>query len=541
MMLLTGQSLTPERRVPLESMSLQLNERESTAVMVPADADGISVGAWLKDDTEPGKGIVWRVKSISNSLGARTVKISLEHAVSLLKDRILFGEITPATITGNKNAQTCTALQAVNYILGQQSDWVLGTFGFGNVTNAYKFDGDNLFDALEQVSDTLEDCVWEYDMGAYPFTISLKKKSSAVGTVMRAGRNITAITKSIDRGGMITRFYPIGKDDLELPEKFIEKNTALYGVSAKVETDESIDTAEGLRKWAQEKLRKHAEPQVVIDVDGLELAEATGQALDKMRLGMKCLIPVSGFGAEIMETITQISYQDKIRQPKSVKITLANQRKDITKILADAMKKGGKGGRGAAKKQKEDNAWFEDTNEHVAMCAKGIVGVDAKGEPNWVRLTQLTVNGDGLDSSVQSVQNGLVIAESRITQNEKEIKLEVSTRTKENKEMSSRIRQTESEISLTVKKDGVISAINQTAEQITIQAKHINLSGYVTMSEFKAETAKIDNLMTGKATATLIKSGSIQTETFRLKGSSITKMSKYIPEVGYINYLGYIT
>lgn len=53
------------------------------------------------------------------------------------------------------------------------------------------------------------------------------------------------------------------------------------------------------------------------------------------------------------------------------------------------------------------------------------------------------------------------------------------------------------QISTKVEKDGVISAINQTAEEILIQAKRINLSGYVTMSTFEAEMAIIDNVFAG--------------------------------------------
>lgn len=48
-----------------------------------------------------------------------------------------------------------------------------------------------------------------------------------------------------------------------------------------------------------------------------------------------------------------------------------------------------------------------------------------------------------------------------------------------------------------VSKGGVISSINQTAEEIKIQADKINLSGYVTMSSFEAEIAKIDNIFAG--------------------------------------------
>ncbi len=48
------------------------------------------------------------------------------------------------------------------------------------------------------------------------------------------------------------------------------------------------------------------------------------------------------------------------------------------------------------------------------------------------------------------------------------------------------------EIELKVSKDGVISSINQTAEEITINASKINLSGYVTASKLEAEIAAIN-------------------------------------------------
>jgi hypothetical protein len=58
------------------------------------------------------------------------------------------------------------------------------------------------------------------------------------------------------------------------------------------------------------------------------------------------------------------------------------------------------------------------------MCAIGIIGKDAKGEPNWVRLSRLEVDENGIFGEVQSVQNEMVIANTRIDQNEERIKLE---------------------------------------------------------------------------------------------------------------------
>ena len=421
MILLNGHSLTPARKVPVEAESLQLKERDSTATLTPADMAGIGVNSWLKDEGEPGNGIVWRVKSIGQAFATATPTVQLEHLIASLKDTILFGEHKPAQITGNKNATTCTAEQAVRYVLARQSDWTLGSFSYGGVSNPYKFDGDTLFDCLETISNSLTDAWWSYDFSRYPFRLNITQKSATVQSEMRASRNLKAITKTIDKSGMYTRFYPIGKNDLHIDGDYVERNVSAYGVISKVETDQSIDTKAELVRWANERLKMHAEPTVNIDVDGVELAAATGESMDKLTLGTVCRIPLPEFGTTIQERIVSLSYPDKVHQPEIVKIQLSNTRQDLTKILADAIKSGGRGGRASAKREKEDLAWFEDTNDHVAMCAKGIVGVDAAGNPNWVRLSQIYVDGNGIDQTVSSVQNDIIIQQTQLAQNEQSI------------------------------------------------------------------------------------------------------------------------
>ena len=488
MILLSGHSLTPAWKVQAEEMSLTLNERESTASFTPTDMTGISVGSWLKDDREPGVGIVWRVKSIAQNYLQKTPKVSLEHAVATLKDRILFGKITAAEITGRVGATTCTAREAVTYILSQSPDWTLGTFDYGSVSNPYKFDGQTLYDALEMVSDSLADSWWSYDFSVYPFKLNITEKSATVGSVLRAGRNLTAVTKTIDTSGMYTRFYPIGKDDLHVSGDYVSKNENLYGVVAKVEVDQSLETTAELTAWANERLDKHAEPTVTINVNALELTEATGESLDKLTLGTKCRIPLPEFGAaEILETITQIVYQDKINTREVAQITLANTKTDVTRIIADAIKKGGAGGRGSARQQREDHAWFEDTNDHVAMCAEGIVGVDASGNPNWYLLSQIIVDGTGIHQTVEEVQNDLTIAESSIEQNSEGITSLVQKTGVNNlaqgETLYSKQVQTATEVSSMVVKTGVndlgpnetlYSKIQQSSDKISLVVKEVS-------------------------------------------------------------------
>lgn len=432
MILLSGHSLTPDRRVPIEKHSLRLRERESEADITPADMGGIGTESWLLDDVEPGAGIVWRVASIRQEFATATPTVHLEHMINSLRDRIMFGEVDAATMSGRLGATTCTAQEAIEYILSQQSDWVLYSFDFDDVEGPYKFNGDTLYDALSHVSSTLDGAWWSYDFSVYPFRLSITNKASGVGSELIPGRNLSAITKTVDKSGMYTRFYPIGKDDLHITGDYVSKNESTYGVIAKVETDLSLETEDELTAWANERLRKHADPAVTVEVEGLELADATGEGLDRMRLGRICRVPLSEFGVTIQERITELYYADKAHDRESVTITLSNRQDDVARdilhVIAEEIKTGsgrsGAGGRGAAKDQKEDHAWFEDTDEYVAMCAIGIIGVDSEGNPDWYRLSQLVVDGEGVHSMVQRVHYDQVEMYSIITQNEEMLRAE---------------------------------------------------------------------------------------------------------------------
>ena len=529
MILLNGHSLTPARTVPVEAMSLTLKERESTASLTPADMTGIGTESWFLDDQEPGAGIVWRVRSIGTAYATQTPTVQLEHVISTLKDRILFGETTPATIAGG-NVQTCTARQAVEYILRQQSDWVLGDFEY-SVTNAYKFDGDSLFDCLETVTGTLDDAWWSYDLSRYPFRLNITRKSSAVGSELRCGRNLRTITRTIDKGGMYTRFYPIGKDDLHLAgTPYVERNASLYGVIEHTETDTSRETDGELRSWANEKLSRHAEPVVNIDVEGMELVESTGEPLDKLRLGRMCRVPLPEFGTTITERIVSLTYQDKVHQPEVVRITLANNRDDIARIIADNMKSGGRGGRGAARQAKEDHAWFEDTNDHVAMCAEGIVGVDAQGNPNWTLLSQIIVDGTGIHQDVTETQNGLEIANTHIEQNARAITMEATRASEAEGALSGRLTVAADAITAEVNRatgaeSGLSSRITVNANSITTEVTNRKNADTALSSRITQEADRISLVVEGTGENAKIKPASIVAAINAQTGSSKVTIS----------------
>ena len=513
MILLSGHSLTAQKKVDIEKQSLSLKEQDSTSTIQPVDMSDITINSWFMDEKSPGSGIVWRVRNLQQMYDQKAAQVQLEHVINVLKDSIMFGEITPAVITGNAGATTCTARQAITYILNQQSDWILYTLdaSYESVSNNYKFNGDSLFDALDRVTKTLADAWWTYDMSVYPFRLNITPRPSGVTCELRPSRNLRTVSRTIDRSNMFTRFYPIGHDDLHISGNYVSRNENLYGVVSKVEVDMSLTTTAELTAWANERLDRHAEPTITIAADGMEIADATGESLDALTLGRICRVYVDEFGTTIQERITELSYSDKINQPESVRVTMSNKRDDVLQFLADEIKNGagpsgngrsGGGGRGGAAQQREDHAWFEDTDEHVAMVAEGIVGTDAQGNPNWVRLSQLIVDGAGIHGDVTSLLDGELYHQANIEMNESKISLVVGRYNNQNY----------------IKAAEIVTAINDTDEGVVhISADHVYM-GTV------GNERPIDVVINGKLTTTDLESEIALLNAVRMKTVNITTL-----------------
>lgn len=422
--LLNGHSLTKKEQFVPESMSLNLAERASTATLtVGPSAPEIAVGDWMQDETEPGAGIVWRVKSVDTQQETETRTVQLEHLINSLRDQLMFGEVKPQDMGGT--AAGCTARQAVEYILARQSDWTLGSFGYDAVSNPYNFNGDDLFSALETVSSSLESCWWSYDFSSYPFTISITNRATTVSTELRMSRNIQTARISIDKSRMYTRIYPIGKNNLHIDGNYISRNEETYGIISKTETDQSKATKAELYRWAEERLKNHCEPSVTVTVSALDLSDATGESLDHIVLGALCRLPLPGYDVIIEEIVSKISYQDKLAEPDRATVTMANIPEDVASIINNLIKSGGGGGRAAAKNAEEDHAWFIDTTDHVGMIAEGIAGEGAAQD--WSRVAELLVDGNGIHQRVQQAQNDIVDAYSLIDQTTTAIRIEIGT------------------------------------------------------------------------------------------------------------------
>ena len=479
-----------------ETMSLQLSERQSSATLtVGPEAPEIGVGDWMQDDTEPGMGIVWRVRTVDTSYDKSTRTVTLEHMIQSLKDLVLFGEHTAAMMGGG---DTCTARQAAEYILARSPQWTLGEFSYGTVRNAYSFNGDDLLNALTTVSGTLEDPWWEYDFSSYPFRLSVRPRADTVGAEMRMSRNISSAKMTVDRSRMYTRIYPIGENNLHISGEYLSRNEEIYGTICKVQTDQSKGSEAALRKWAEDLLRRHADPYVTVSITGLDLSRETGEPLDSIRLGKKCRVPLPGYGTTITETVSRLQWSDKLREPEKINVTMANEIQDVQTIVnrltATSSATSGSAGRSGAKKAQKDNAWFTDEAEFVAMTARKVFGTDDIGQ-----IAQIQVDGDGITGTVQRTEKGLITARTEI-------------------------KQLKDSISLVVDGAGVVTpaslilAINGNRSTAKLSADQITLGGNVTVGGVMRVSG--NDLIVGRNIQTNLGGGYVQTTSVKLVGGS---------------------
>ena len=358
---LSGHSLTKGTWFIPETQPMILQERDSTcSITLGPDAPAIAFDDWLLDDEWPDGLYVWRVKGINDDAGADTKTVELEHVIKILDDLTL-GEVTVEDIAGS-GATTCSAQAAAAYILSKTSDWTLGDFEYGT-SNPYEFNGETLYDALETVTDTLDNAVWEYDLSVYPFKVHIRQRDNAVRCEMRGERNLSSLKRSVSRSGMYTRIYPTGKNDLHIDGDYLSKNEGLYGRVDHRETDQSKSTKENLQAWAQGRLNRHCEPTVSITITGLELSQETGETLDNLKLNKICQVPLPEYATTITERIVKKQWRDRRKEPENVTLTLANNVRDISSIVKEQTR-GGSGGRAGAGQAKQ-NYLFEANGEHL--------------------------------------------------------------------------------------------------------------------------------------------------------------------------------
>lgn len=292
---------------------------------------------------------------------------------------------------------------------------------------------------------------YEWNHTEKTVTVIKPENIQSEGEFLTDELNLRRIDFKGDSTSYITRLYPYGKDGMTIADvndgkEYVENFEYSDKIICGVWKDERYTVAQNLKDDALERLKTLAFPTRSYECDVIDLAKIdTEYSFLNFQLYRMVTLIDRDRGTKVDHQV--VEYKEYPLKPELNVVTLSSvaekiqtqiktQISSVTEVIA--------------KEQYKLNEFIRDVDTNYAK----IENVYTKGE------TETRIK-------------------SEITQTANEINLEVSKK---------------------VGKDEVISRINQSSEAITIQAKKVNLNGYVTLTNLSTEgqtTINGGNLKTG--------------------------------------------
>lgn len=455
---------------PVAPVEIVLNaEPPSTASLTISKADAaVKIRDWIELYTKDGSAGIYRVTGVEESYDGEQVWITLEHGIVALGDAVIIGE---GTFTGSLDGLMEPLLSHQVTKVNGQPLWRIGsTVATKSVRRDYQ--NPNLLSELIALLGQAGDVMLTFDQSTLPWVVNLVALDEKDLCEGRFGRNLQSLTVSVDDNDLCTRAIIDGTGEVRDADTISQ-----YGVVARVLNISEYATEESAGQYIEQYLEAHKEPNVSIEISAVDMSESTGESIDSFRLGRMCRTCLPDHGVTVKSRIVSIRMPDVYGDPQDVRVSMGKKQPTLTDLLmqeqqetASTSSRVSRGYGSVSKKVEETDIELirqkeELTDTRYRMAQAGIV-IDKDAE--FVKAFAYQETADRLDQ--------------RVTATESEILVQAD------------------QISMRVQKGEVISSINQTAEEIKIQASKINLSGYVTMSEFEAEIANLENLFAGNAT-----------------------------------------
>ena len=493
----------------LHPVTLSINERlvpPHDASMTLPPGEGASFHAWVELYTIDGSAGFYRVSSASESY-VSTGDVDLEHSAAILGDAIIPGE--------GKYSGTCaevlTAMLAnQTTLINGQKPWVLGDcVKSSNIEYAY--DCNNILSAMtEVVGDEKDGYALEFDdTHGFPWRVNVVPVETSASCEGRLSRNLESVSVSISDDEFCTRIYC-----KNLPEPhYIDGSTVgVWGIITKTITAGEGVTAESLKSYIVRYLEDHKNPRNSIEINGVDLATATGESLDSFRIGRLFRLALPDYGVKMEERILVRSITDVYGDPRGVRLTLASNIRDTAEDLVrldntvtggssqNSTKKYIGGGKGTGLSKTSVLDMLKKTDSFTSATEAWVKEAGVKIEANHADLyaTKQAITGNWA-GDVETI-NALITASS---DNGGLVSMLVGRHNK--------IEDVNAAISATAAGGGLVTikADNKTVtdlgervssaeinisaaeSKIELKADKIALDGYVTMSKFNAEIAEI--------------------------------------------------
>lgn len=524
--LLNAQMQEKARLHPSEmDITFNLHSPHIASAVLPANDAPVALHDWVRLHTVKGDAGVFRVADIGESVGEET-HLSLQHGICILKaDKPKTDE---EAIEGSLS-ELLAQLWAMEGVNETPQYWQLGSIPQTG-TIRYVFGSQNLLQAVQTIMKQVKGYALSFDQSIFPWVLNVEKLPESVSCEGRFSRNLESVNIDMDDADLVTRVYIHGKAG------FTDADTiGQWGVYSEILTVSEDATEESLIAYVADYLEAHKNPNVAIELSGVDLSRITGEKLDSFELGTLCRACLPQHRATVQERIISIAYRDVYGDPGNVRISMSNavettpdlllyNERETTELSASTSRRFG--GVGAAIEQNRFEIYRVDT-ETAGRFNEVWFNMDAQSaridlmatreeltEVDYT-LNQVAISLDAAKAEIElrattettdKLADRLTGAEATLKVQSEQIEAKASQYDLD--ALGNRVTTAEStltvqadQISQTVRKGEVISSINQTAEEIKIQASRINLSGYVTVSELDAAVADI-NIAFGNTIAT---------------------------------------
>lgn len=331
-------SLRPDRT----ELELNLTPLSTATMHLPDGEPEISIRDFVELFAPTGSVGVYRVCEVDSRRGNPSAQtVYLEHALTTLADTLAIGV---QAMTGPVASVVATLLEAQT-----TRYWVLGDCDVPiDYEIIYEYSEDNLLKALIGLYEVLPDqYILEFNTRVRPFVLHIRAAPDDAFCECRLSRNLVSARVIMEDSSLCTRVYPFGagegQDRIELTgltgQQYMDADTIdTWGTVEKTFVNEDIYDALTLQEVATRYLDRHKDPALSVGLTALDLYAATGETLDRFRLGRMCRMPMPKYNTVMYERVVAKKYSNVYGNPDAVTVTLANKLKNVSDEIAALMR-----------------------------------------------------------------------------------------------------------------------------------------------------------------------------------------------------------
>ena len=392
---LLDSNLNPVRRIQPIKASVRLNLTPlSTAELDLVPGDTIPARSLIAMYTVQGFAGVYRSSTPNETYGNRATRVHLEHAVAEIGDWIV-GEEVEETIV--------TAASAISSLFASYGGtlWSLGTLNCSVNVRFSASKGQNVLESLLGIVSQVPGYMLTLDQSVTPWKIGIALQPETVTAEGRLSRNMTSVQITYDESELCNKVYING---IDTPFEAYDSQTT-YGVIEHYISESDLPAATA-QMVALAYLQAHCDPAISVSISMLDLANVTGETLDRITLGAKFRLALPEDGVSIEQHVIGIQFDDVYGNPEAITVTLANEISDTVAYL----KKQRRSGRGSQKKvdklEKEHQRYetkFTQNDQYFQLLATDSEWT-AMGEQHVTAYSRITQSSEQIQSVV--VQTG---------------------------------------------------------------------------------------------------------------------------------------